>query len=280
MKKTIIAAAVAAVAAAPAAFADVSIYGKAHVALTNVNEAAGSDNAASRLGFNFSEDLGNGLKASGNIEYGVEMGDDTASTMRTNSVGISGDFGSVKWGRQYNPTKRMTTAVDFAADTAIDVSVLLDTANNIAELTTNNSIEYVGSFNGVTVRAMTAVDGVGEDDFSIAYSANGLMVGYATNSAETDVLAATYTMGDVTVGASQTENAAGTKLTAITGKYKMGANTIIAQYGDDDTDDGWGVAVSHAMSKNTSVYVGARDSEAVATADTDTALALGMVVNF
>ncbi|MGB5670049.1 MAG: porin, partial [Sedimenticolaceae bacterium] len=92
-KKLLAAAVVAAVAASPAAFADSTVYGKLHTAIQyndlEVPDGAGGkldrsnysvESNASRLGFKGSEDLGNGLKAIYQIEFGISSDGGLAQT--------------------------------------------------------------------------------------------------------------------------------------------------------------------------------------------------------
>ncbi len=74
------------------------------------------EQSGSRLGFKGSEDLGSGLKAIFNVEMGILA--DTGSSQggltfgRQAWVGLAGDFGTVKMGRQYTPQFYFFDAVD------------------------------------------------------------------------------------------------------------------------------------------------------------------------
>ncbi len=118
MNKKIIALAVAAAFSAPA-FADVTVYGRAHLSLdSNSGNAAATTTAgtknglnltsnASRLGFKGTEDLANGLKAVYQLETEVS-GTGAASstnstglfvTQRDTYIGVTSEFGTVLAGR-------------------------------------------------------------------------------------------------------------------------------------------------------------------------------------
>lgn len=130
MKKSLIA--LAAVAASGAAFAQssVTVFGVVDSAVSYVN---GQDNwsglnsggnQTSRLGFRGVEDLGNGLKANFWLEAGIladngsgksgysanEASSDALAFKRRATVGLSGNFGEVRLGREltaaYNATSR------------------------------------------------------------------------------------------------------------------------------------------------------------------------------
>jgi predicted porin len=121
MNKKLIAAAIAAglVAAAPAAQADVKIWGKAHVSLDSMDTDAATDSTSlhvqsnsSRLGVKVSEDLGGGLKALAAYEFSVGVSDNSAVSSNRNAyVGLAGGFGSIKLGRHDTPFKTVNRKV-------------------------------------------------------------------------------------------------------------------------------------------------------------------------
>ncbi len=80
MKKSILAIAVAATMAAPAAMAAPTVYGNVHLSLNAAdNDVVGAKNNltmssnTSSIGVKGSEDLGDGLKAIYKIEFGVDI---------------------------------------------------------------------------------------------------------------------------------------------------------------------------------------------------------------
>lgn len=126
MQKKLIALAVASLVSAPAfAQSNVQIYGVIDQALTSANSGAGSVTTLNgsgytteRLGFQGSEDLGNGMKANFRLETGFAsdsgMHDATAAAAGVNTgtflwqrearVGLSSkSWGEVNFGRQYTP---------------------------------------------------------------------------------------------------------------------------------------------------------------------------------
>ena len=106
-------------AAVTGAMADVTIYGtidQAYVT-SKVTDAAGATtkttglggpwNGGSGIGFKGSEDLGSGLKASFQYEMGVMIDQvggpyGPQNENRNSFLGLSGGFGNVTMGRQYN----------------------------------------------------------------------------------------------------------------------------------------------------------------------------------
>jgi predicted porin len=307
MKKTIIAASIAAVVAAPAAMAEVSVSGLVHMSITDTNTGSGSTTSVadnvSRLVFSGKEDLGNGMSAGFKLEQRLEVDESLFKEDggRESYAYLAGDFGSVKLGRMYGPTKRVFSMAGQAGDTAIDITSM----TGAVEVTNDNAVYYTSpNMSGLTLTASisnaeladeSATNDVGEaQDISLTYSANGLSVGVGSYSDDQDgandhtAVAVKYAMGDFTVAVSQMDRDATVsteteKATAVTASMKMGSNKIIAQFGEKETvagteTDGWGLALVHSMSKQTSVYAGLRDSDV--TSDTDTAVALGMKHTF
>jgi predicted porin len=311
MKKTIIAAAVAASFVAPVvAMADVTVYGRLDAEVNNSEDANGLDSAGSRIGFKGSEDLGNGLKAG--FVYEVKAGVDNAGNgmedLRTASVSLSGDFGTVAAGQLYAPTKVFLGVAEMAGDTLIDQSTMVAGATANSEITGGNAVAYMNDFGPVHVvvgvnRSETAT-GAGSEDgkfYGVKYSANGLTLaaagfdkgnatcGSATNAATCDqtVFSASYTMGGLTVAAATQDTELHGDQTSASIGYTMGNNKIVATWGEYDKDgstaakDGSGVALIHNLSKTTKVYVAVRDTDANS-ADTTTgsSAAVGMQMAF
>jgi predicted porin len=137
MKKHLIAAAVAAAVAVPAA-AQVTVYGVLDAGYsdtdTNTNGTSvsvsdtsnGGNYSSQRLGFRGAEDLGGGLKAHFVYELGiddsngnastkaVDGGSDTADSLSTRvaTVGLSGGFGAITLGRQGTEVEKAWGAGD------------------------------------------------------------------------------------------------------------------------------------------------------------------------
>ncbi|HOI51319.1 MAG TPA: porin, partial [Azonexus sp.] len=137
MQKKIIALAVAGLAST-AAFAqsNVQIYGVVDV---GYNRSSSSDTGAlksrnaldsglqsgSRIGFRGTEDLGNGLKASFVLEYGItaDTGAGLSGPARQSFLALSNSYGTVAAGRQYTPQYELVSKVDpFGAGTVGDVT--------------------------------------------------------------------------------------------------------------------------------------------------------------
>jgi predicted porin len=192
MKKHLIAAAVAAAVAVPAA-AQVTVYGildvsaasaskvavaKTTVTATGYAEAATEEIskqrvdsnywATSRLGFRGEEDLGGGLKAVFTLEGALSPDAGNASTPnlqdRLSFVGLQGAFGTIRIGQ-------------VAAD--INTAATAHGVGNFANLATrtdtrpNNSIDYVSpAFSGISLR-ITHSAGAASESISASNKKNG-----------------------------------------------------------------------------------------------------------
>jgi predicted porin len=289
MKKTIIAAAVAASVAAPAAFADVTISGMVNPEFYDVNDSdftgaadsgwTGSVNTD--LVFQASDDLGNGMKASAKYHLFHDDGKANTNGHADMSVTLSGDFGAIVAGR-------MEPLIEgqFDAFANIDASHDLDLeAFDVMTRTTVGAggLAYVSpSMNGLSV----AVSNVASDDFSAAnevlvkYSNGGLSLmaiqsemDGTTSATDTDQtgFAIGYKMGDLEVRAmtrSGETSGVDHDYDMIGAKYTMGANTFALGFSQEEGKgklnstvtatgdvDRMIVSASHALSKNTSVYV-------------------------
>jgi predicted porin len=282
MKKTIVAAAIAAAVAAPAAMAEVSVSGQINMEWTKTENATASLN--NDLGgdlntdvfFKGSEDLGNGMKAGFVIGVSPD-GAAAAHAWDDQYLTLSGDFGSIKMGQHELFIENAVNAI--AANDASD-SLGNEVTGNTGERA-GNSLEYTSpSFSGAKLVLSARGSATTNDgDFDgqgvgIDYSNGGLTVRAAqfdgvsvstaltpssTKTEETSV-AVKYTMGDFTVAAANAEvktTSTKTDESWFGVSYKMGNNTISASTrssegtsGDDDT-----FSVKHAMSKQTSVGI-------------------------
>ena len=280
MKKTIIAASIAAVVAAPAAFADVSISGFVlqEYDFEQDNNTGGTSGAASAADINFaaSEDLGNGMKAFAKMGFSFDNGTIGSST-NDEVVGISGDFGTFSMGR-------MEPYLESKVAGAASIGALAETASIENDQKSTKRVEGVmryslPSFNGLTV----TIEGANEidtnsgassagsqagDDFAMTaiaakYSNGGLTVNAVAERNEgandIDAIAVIYKMGDlegrVVHQASETNAGVDHDSTVYGVKYTMGANQFgIGKRSTDTADaDDMIVGVTHNLSKNTAI---------------------------
>jgi len=261
MKKTLIAlAALAATAGVAHAQSSVTLYGVVDayvgynstkttgattVAKVSQGVVGGSGLSSSRWGLRGSEDLGGGLAAVFTLEGGFAIdtgalanngGSTSANSTsilfgRTASVGLKGNFGEVRLGRQYTAYDSLHGATDhiydsntFATFGAIAGTGLQDYSGRV-----NNSVSYAspvfGGFSG------SVVYGFGEDKTATASASNSaslqvrytngpLLVGYAFQREKQQVGSSLFSAANGP--GLTTATAAGTAATAAdTRKYNL-----------------------------------------------------------
>ena len=170
MKKSLIALAVLAASGAAMAQSSVTLYG---VLDTGVSYFKGDDsvygltktggNVNSRLGFRGVEDLGNGLKATFNLEGGMNVDDGTGylgaggpddtgfQFRRTSTVGLAGNFGEVRFGRMLTTSYLAVSRYDAFGDTGIGASRAWGAVDGY-QPRAQNAISYTSpNFNGFKV---------------------------------------------------------------------------------------------------------------------------------
>jgi len=265
MKKTIVAAAVAALTAAPA-FADVTITGAVQIEAGERNAAstgAATSNYTTKsdIFFKGSEDLGNGLKAG----FVIQRTSDDATAISTSSdrfVTLSNDMGTLKAGT-FEQYIEGTIGASAANDPAHDVSNEISDGESAAQ---NGMAVEMSPMAGLTVGYQA---GDSSDTVYAAYSNAGLTVKAAQESGNgaTDVTAYSlqYKMDGLTARYVSIANDAGNNDAGWAGvDYTMGANNIaVSQVVDGDADGDITVSLKHSLSKRTNVYIahGSDDSD-------------------
>ncbi len=243
MQKKIIALAIAAAFSAPA-FADVTVYGQAHLAYDQNSGAANVAGAtvnggkvapgASRIGFKGSEDLGDGLTALFQLESAVSMGTGSGAAgttlfgaARDSYVGVAGGFGAVLAGR-------LALANQYANDANFFGGKVGDLGNftaagNAGGSRVNNAIAYqtpkLGDFQGLVAYVPNTPESLG--------------LGQAVaNKASSYTLRGSYAANGVNAGLSYqnlsaTSVAPSNKIFSLGGTYDLGAGKIGLQYVND-----------------------------------------------
>jgi len=193
MKKSILALAVAAALTAPlAAQADTILYGSARVSVDYVDEGStdpfDNDNGvwdvtnnSSRLGVLGSEDLGGGLSAIYQYEFGVDVTDGgNLESNRPKYVGLKGGFGQISLGTQETPYYHVAGIIDiFNTDRSLGSTAFLGGSFNGFKLNPGNdrdladgslfrlenSLYYTTpDFNGFSAEAMLVMNGASNDN--------------------------------------------------------------------------------------------------------------------
>jgi len=327
MKKTLVA--VAAIAAVTGAMAqEATIYGtidasytslKQVTSATNTNKTTGingTNNGGSAIGFKASEDLGNGLKVSFQQEIGLNTdqnggpSSETGYENRNSFVGLSGGFGDVKIGRQYNFAFYNVIANDPMGFSGLASFVAAGAGNPNR---TSNLIAYtaptlipgvgiqVGKAYGETTTTTAAPTKTNDStSYALNYSNAGLYVGLtsetvtttATTNTKNSSNTATYDLGMVKVGITMTKTTLGTaywkgQMTSISAP--LGAATVWYSTGDlkratsstsgETKTKSSQFGVNYSLSKMTYAYFQTGKTSTSATSSTN-GYAIGLIKNF
>ena len=202
MKKTLVAIAALTLVGAVSAQSSVTLYGRIDASIGNVKTSTGGVTVAdpgamirsgghtgSRWGLKGSEDLGGGLKANFQLEQGFNIDDGTASAAarqfhRAAWVGLSGGFGSLTVGRQYDITDNMYGMYDPTGYSgyspmgyAFSVGCGTGGSGDCVGRQDNAVMYSTPAMGGLGITAMWAP---GEDKTAVASAGNavGIMVNY------------------------------------------------------------------------------------------------------
>jgi predicted porin len=266
MKKHLIAAAVAAAVAVPAA-AQVTVYGVLDAGYsdtdTNTNGTSvtisttsnGGNYTSQRLGFRGSEDLGGGLKANFVYELGIDDSDPSNSTTNTNvdggtdtadslstrvaTVGISGGFGAINIGRQNTAVEAAWSAGDVGGGNNF-IGRAYTSSTKLNNSRSDGLISYaLPTMAGLTVTIQhgrrdneatnfNTSDKQTENGFSIAYSAGPLTAVLGQSSEKTTLNGATVNQPkQMVIGANYNLGMARAFLTYMSGEDKSNAGAVI-----------------------------------------------------
>ena len=288
MKKSLIAVAALAAVSAASAQSSLNVYGVADVIIHKDDVRAEPSKpltmtnggiSGSRLGFKGVEDLGGGLKATFNLEQGVNLTSGASTGFnRETTVGLAGGFGAVRIGR-------MSTAFDeYAGATNPVFDSALSPTDVFVGYTTdriNQGIYYASpSFGGFSAAASYNLEQVpgSQNVLSLAanYEAGPLALGVAfqdegdaADETQTRFNAA-YDFGSFKLmGGYGMVDAAGvdTKQFTIGADMPLAANLVVsAGIASSKTDgfkraNGYSVGAAYSLSKRTTVYGGVRNVE-------------------
>lgn len=176
MKKSLLALSVVAAFSTPVmAQTSVTIYGVADAGFSYSDSDAptnaktlGLDSglqSGSRLGFRGTEDLGGGLKAIFTLENGFSIDSGTLGQGgrlfgRQSFVGLTGGFGAIKLGRQYNPIRPALESIDpFGFGLAGNIANVFDAHGERADNTINYSTPTWGGFSGQVAYSLGEIAG-------------------------------------------------------------------------------------------------------------------------
>ncbi len=290
MKKSLIALAVLAVSGAAMAQSTVTLYGVADAWVgSNKIDFNGTDLSQTRMGsggyngtrwgLRGTEDLGGGLSANFVLEQGLTIDDGEASSTRQFHrqafVGLSGSFGTTRFGRQYTAYDELRGATNNSFDTAFATTgtvwgTTLSTGaagTNSGALTTTTTTgqsqvaDYASRVNNQVYYASPVVGGFSG---AIGY---GLGENKTTTANATDTLSlhVKYAAGPLLVGVAyqneEVSNTADRSYTLIAGSYDFGVAKLTAGFNRAKQDavgkdSEYQLGVSVPVSGNAAVALG------------------------
>ena len=280
MKKTIIAAAIATVVAAPA-MADVSVSGQVKVTLADTDGSAGdwSPSYENQVWFKANEDLGNGLSAFAQI--GLDTDSMTDNT-KDQKVGVKGGFGTIVAGRMETLTEGQVSSMMDDGAHAHAQDTQLESAYTVVGR--KNAVAYISpAMNGLTIGAAGVLNGstTGDDgdglfqstDIMLAYANGPLTVKAAfANLDGADTAAVTGVVDDATAGAEVQGTTAvaaasgnDTDVVSVAASYSFGDAKVSAMTVESETEGSASVRdnmyrLDYKMGNN-SILVGMKDAE-------------------
>ncbi len=302
MKKHVLALAVAGIISAPVLAQNVSIYGQIAVTANQTStdtsdvSSINADNfGSSILGLKGSEDLGGGMKAYFQMEANNETNDTAFGFDRHLFVGVGGAFGDVKIGRT-------STALDSIKGYHSYFNIFDTAATELGGKPTGTVRYESPAFAGVSavVTSVNNNDGTaetndGETAFTLAGTFSGLtvQVGYGEQPAEDDstsIINLGYNFGVAEVRAQVMNNdnsGTSSDYTSLGLSVPLGNGmTATAHWQSYDTAGTTsdykqiGVVLSKALSKRTSVHIGARSNNVDGTASDTDLVAVGIQHSF
>ena len=189
MNKKLIAVAVAGVFAAPAAYADISAYGRIHNVLDLSDDGtADTQNVTangSRFGFRGSGDIGNGMSAFARYEFQVHTDTNKGGphVNRLSFVGLSGPFGSVSLGQQWS-------AYYQNVGTHASPNIYSGPGQQLGPFRTGNTLQYSNSLGPISLTVDSRVDDADDG------SGNGFGIGATLRPMDNFTLAGGYDSND------------------------------------------------------------------------------------
>jgi len=131
---------------------DIDVYGRLNLTLQNSDEALEEKvelrNNASRVGVKGELPLNHGLKAIYQLEWGVDLDDETDGTFtdRNQFVGLQGGFGTIKVGRHDTALKAAQGKFDLFDDLEGDIDGVFNGDNRLKDYIGYDTPTFAGGF--------------------------------------------------------------------------------------------------------------------------------------
>lgn len=291
MKKIMAVAAIATLTST--AYADVTVYGK----IRNYVESydAGTAGAitrvtgdTSRLGFKGGEQLDNGVGVFFNIETGIDSDAPGATTLgnRESVVGISTSDASIAMGRSKHSIAR---TMDQFGDIDHALGNIADSVHDAQGARFNNGVFTTLKAAGLTASLEYGLSEAAATEDSVSYSLAGNFGGAAVKYARyddnagdvTDMVGASYTIGDATLKALWSDTVGADVATSAGVDYKVSDRvTVLGGYGQKGNADGYAGGLTYNFSKRTMAHVRYSNFTGATAADDVTRVAIGLEHNF
>jgi len=191
---------------------DAAVLNNSTTGKTNTTQVISGGLSTSRFGINASEDLGNGMKAFGNLEYGLDVANKAAIGVtaagalnaRQQAVGLSGNFGTVRAG--------------FLQDAGYYFAVKFDpTAGSAADsVAATNPSKYITTGGRINSAIDYTSPNMGGFSFAVSHGFNQAMVPAPVSGATTGNL---------------------TSVTLVNAMYDAGPLSLGVAYAGDANDD-------------------------------------------
>ncbi len=180
MKKAILLAGISGLLASPLALAEISMYGKVHLAIEyedyEESEESETDlvSNASRLGVEGSTKINDYMEAIFKYEMGLDLdgntGDDDFWSQRNQYGGLKGSFGKLIAGRHDTPVKKLEGKIDHFGDTYADIGKVLDYYIDSQERENRFLGYYSPKFNNIQFQIATMPGKEEDAEFGDAFS--------------------------------------------------------------------------------------------------------------
>ena len=229
----------------------------------------GGTNGGSEFRLGGVEDLGNGLKADFNYAFLQDHNTGGTGLSNYNSyVGLGGDFGTLKIGKQFTPLALATWGNDAMGGAANSSNLA-----NGSGFQANGSVTYTSpNFSGVTVSLQandqTTPNGqdankkdifVGKSSgYSLTYATGAFSASYASNTNKgakaVNGLGASYDFGMAKVFISSLTQSGEKDATGFGISAPLGAATLIASYSEKGDASAYELTAKYNLSKRTMAY--------------------------
>lgn len=272
----------------PVAMAQTTVYGKGHISVTSIDDAAGSaisvTSHSSRFGVKGSVKKEGSSEVIYKLEWQVDMADKSKSSndhikARSQYIGLKGGWGELHLGRDDSPYKKAgKKTVEFFSDTFADYNNIVDKGQDVRA---NNAVSFSTKAGPGTFSFMYAA---GDDNTTDENTSDMTSIAYNAK-----IGAVALSLANQTINKSAINDETGTKVVVgysinkasqigflyetvsddaslddknilVSFKQKLGKDAIKLAYGSKDqglANDATMLAIAydHKINKSTSVYV-------------------------